>query len=150
MADLSFEIRAEWAGSGVEGEGMITASDQTIRYSAPASMRGKGVGTSPEELLLAAVTACYSGTFFRVLQQAELPVESLAIRTEGVVQDYPKAARFGRITVIPTVIGGDPARQPQYRGAAARARDLCFIGKTVRDYLAYTVGEVVIQPVASR
>ncbi len=67
--DLSFSIDASWTGTGREGRGTIRSGGLEIAYSAPASMGGQGSGTSPEELLMAAVTACYSGTLFRVLQQ---------------------------------------------------------------------------------
>ncbi|MCL8208763.1 MAG: OsmC family protein [Actinomycetia bacterium] len=146
MADLTFTIAAAWAGTGPEGEGAIRAGDQQIRYSAPASMGGKGVGTNPEELLLSAVTACYSATLYRVLTSRRLPVARLALRADGLVENYPDAARFSRIVVHPTVEGGDPARTVEYEAAAHRARDLCFIGRTVRDSLDYAVGTVDVRP----
>jgi osmotically inducible protein OsmC len=147
MADLSFSIRAEWAGSGRGGEGVLETGGDRVRYSAPSSMGGKGVGTSPEELLLAAVASCYSGTLFRVLERQGLPAERLRIDTTGVVQGYPRDARYRRVTVSPVIFGGDPARQPAYDAAARESRDLCFIGRTVRDYLEYVVGPVTVNPV---
>ena len=66
------------------------------------------------------------------------------------MEHYPQAARMSRITVCPTVAGGDPARTDAYREAAHRARDLCFIGKTVRDYLEYTVGDVAVTKTPGR
>lgn len=145
MSDLTFGIQARWAGTGIHGEGKIETGGQVIRYSAPATMGGKGVGTSPEELLLAAVTACYSGTLFRVLQQAQLPVQEIVIQTEGTVENYPAAARFSRLVVSPTVVGGLPESEDAYVKAAHRARELCFIGKTVRDYLNYAVGSITVR-----
>lgn len=146
MADLTFTVAAEWAGTGTEGEGNIRAGGQVIRYSAPAEMGGKGTGTNPEELLLSAVTACYSATLFRVLTSRRLPVRTLTLRTEGLVENYPDAARFSRLIVHPTIEGGDPGRTADYEAAAHRARDLCFIGRTVRDYLDYAVGSVNVRP----
>ncbi len=148
MSDLTFTIRAEWAGSGGEGEGTLNTGGQRLRYSAPANMGGKGVGTSPEELLLAAVTSCYSGTLFRVLERQQLPVQRVAIKTTGTVEGYPKEARYSRLMVSPIILGGDPDRQPAYEAAAIQSRDLCFIGKTVRDYLDYVVGPVEVQATA--
>lgn len=144
MADLTFNVAAEWSGRGRQGEGTMHAGEETIHYSGPANMGGKGSGTNPEELLLAAVTACYSGTLFRVLQQRGLPVESVRIRTEGVVANYPGDAKFNRLTVNPTIIGGDAASEEAYVQAAEVARQECFIGRTVRDYLDYTVGAVTV------
>jgi peroxiredoxin-like protein len=143
--DLAFQVTADWSGVGPEGQGTMRIGSEAYVYSAPASMGGKGVGASPEDYLLAAVTACYSGTLMRLLTQKQLPVHSLTIRTEGVVEGFPNAARFARITVHPTVVGGIPAREADYQQMAEAARDQCFIGKTVREYLRYTVGTVVVE-----
>lgn len=143
--DLDFSVRAQWTGVGQDGEGVMGIGPDQFRYSAPATMGGKGVGASPEDLLLAAVTACYSGTFMRVLRHAGLAVESVGVTTEGVVREFPTNAKFAAITVNPTIQGGDFTRQKDYEEAAQEARDRCFIGRTVRDYLDYRVGVVSLQ-----
>jgi organic hydroperoxide reductase OsmC/OhrA len=105
------------------------------------------VGASPEDFLIAAVTACYSGTLMRVLTQKNLPADALTIQAAGVVENYPEKARFARITVSPVIKvikGGIASKRDEYQTAAEEARDLCFIGKTVRDYLQYEVGTVTI------
>lgn len=142
--DLVFRVAANWSGVGKEGQGTMQIGSEKYVFSAPASMGGKGVGSSLEDYLMAAVTACYSGTLMRLLRQKELPAKSLAIHTEGVVKDFPKNARFARITVNPTIVGGPPLREADYQKAAEEARDRCFIGQTVRDYLAYEVGMVTV------
>ncbi len=142
--DLVFHVNAEWAGVGKEGEGSMQIGDQRLPYSAPANMGGKGVGASPEELLLSAVTACYSGTLMRVLDQLHLPGDSIVIHTDGIVEGFPATAKFSHITVHPTIKGGDPMRQGEYENAVQTARDRCFIGRTVRDYLNYSVGHVTV------
>jgi peroxiredoxin-like protein len=142
--DLAFKIQAEWSGLGREGEGTLHLGDHAVRYSGPANMGGKGVGASPEDLLLAAVTACYSGTLMHVLRQAELPADSVAIETDGTVEGFPGQAVFSAIVVNPTIRGGDARRTDAYLEAAERARQHCFIGRTVRDYLDYRVGTVTV------
>ncbi len=143
--DLVFSVGARWAGVNKDGEGEMQVGEQRFTYSAPASMGGKGVGASPEDLLLAAVTACYSGTLMRVLSQSHLPAQSVALQTDGIVEGYPTNAKFARITVNPTIIGGDVVRQADYEKAAREARDRCFIGRTVRDYLHYVVGRITVE-----
>ena len=130
---------------GQDGEGVMHIGQDEFKFSAPVSMGGKGAGASPEDLLLAAVTACYSGTFMRVLRHAGLSVESVSVTTEGVVKEFPTNAKFAAITVNPTIKGADPIRQKEYEKTARLARDRCFIGRTVRDYLDYRVGKVSLQ-----
>jgi len=145
MADLSFTIDAVVHGTGKDREGTITAGDEMIRYSTPASMGGKGVGASPETLLISAVTACYSLTLLYYLQKKRLAVTELAVKTEGIVSGHPQKHRYARIIVNPTVHGGKRARFEEYRAAAAEARDNCFIGQTVAaGQVAYEVGAVEI------
>ena len=146
MTELRFDIRAMWA----HGEGQIETGGQSITYSGPASMGGKGKGTSPEELLVSAVTACYSGTLVGVLRQADLPVSGVQIEATGYVADYPEHADFNRLVVSPLVLGGDPSRIEEYRAASLKARDRCFIGRVVRDHLRYEVGEVQVDSAGVR
>ena len=142
--ELLFHVTAEWSGVGRQGEGTMHFGETQVSYSAPANMGGKGTGTSPEELLIAAVTACYSGTLMRVLAQAHLPGTSVSIRTDGVVKEHPINPHFAEIRVHPVIHDGDVDRWEAYNEAAHVARERCFIGRTVRDYLDYTVGDVTI------
>ncbi len=142
--DLVFNVTAEWSGVGNEGQGTMHIGTDAYAYSAPASMGGKGVGASPEDFLVAAVTACFSGTLMRVLSQKNLPADTLTIQAAGVVENYPGKARFARITVSPVIKGGVSSKRDEYQNAAEEAQERCFIGKTVRDYLQYEVGTVTI------
>lgn len=56
--ELVFQVSADWAGVGSAGQGTMHIGAEDYVYSAPANMGGKGVGASPEDFLIAAVTAC--------------------------------------------------------------------------------------------
>src|SRR6185312_15027625 len=70
MDDLSFDVELCWSQAGAHGAGALQTNDLTLEISGPASMGGLGVGASPEELLVSAVSSCYAGTFFGVLRGA--------------------------------------------------------------------------------
>ncbi|MGH2966364.1 MAG: OsmC family protein [Solirubrobacterales bacterium] len=142
MSDLGFDVELRWSGTGRQGAGEIQTDDLALELSAPESMGGRGVGTNPEELLVCAVASCYTATLSGVLRRAQLPVDSLAVSAGGTVSGFPRHARFARIAVSPTVLGGDVARQAEYEVAAGLARDRCFIGHTLRPEVAYEVGSV--------
>ena len=96
-------------------------------FSAPSSMGGRGVGTSPEELLVSAVASCYAGTLFHLLAQDGLPAEQVRVRATGVVTDYPgSAARFSQIVVQPTIRGGVPQRAPRIHRLRAHGSRTLF------------------------
>ncbi len=145
MADLSFFIDATARGTGKDREGVISVDGQSVRFSAPASMGGKGAGASPETLLISAVTACYSLTLLAYLQKRRLPYNEISVRTEGVVTGFPQHDTYARIIVSPVFRGADAARQVEYQAAAIEARDHCFIGQTVAaGGTAYEVGAVTL------
>lgn len=144
MAELEFPLQAKWSGTGKEGEGKITIGEQTLTYSSPESMGGKGLGFSPEDFLIAGVTTCYSGTLFGVLKKAHLPVTEVVIQSKGTVSNYPLKSKFSGLIVSPTIVGGDTSRLDEYKEAAEKARQRCFIGKTIAGNVDYQVGEVTI------
>lgn len=146
MADLIFSTELQWQGTGREGEGKIKLGDFSASYAAPASMGGKGVGTSPEELLIAAVSTCYSGTLFGVLRKNGLLVEKVSVRAEGLVTGYPMQSKFSRLSVFPTIFGGNPDQVADYQRTAEMARDKCFIGKVIAGNVSYEVGDVQVFP----
>ncbi len=145
MDDLNFDIELSWSGTGREGAGAIQTDDQLMELSAPESMGGRGVGTNPEELLVCAVSSCFTATLFGVLRRARLPVDSLMIKASGTVTGFPGHARFARIVVTPTILGGDDTRQREYEAAAGDAHDRCFIGHTLAADVAYEVGSVEVR-----
>jgi peroxiredoxin-like protein len=145
MDDLSFDVELRWSGTGREGGGEIQTDDLALELSAPESMGGRGVGTNPEELLVCAVSSCYTATLFGVLRRARLPVDSLAVSANGTVTGFPSHARFALIVVSPTILGGDAARQGEYETAAGVAHDRCFIGHILAPEVAYEVGVVKVR-----
>ncbi len=145
MSDLDFDVQVAWAGTGREGLGTIDTDDLVLELSTPESMGGRGVGTNPEELLVSAVAACYTATLFGVLRRARLPVSNLAATARGTVTGFPGRARFERIAISPTIVGGDTRRRGEYEDAANLAHDRCFIGATLAPEVVYEVGSVRIR-----
>jgi peroxiredoxin-like protein len=144
MSDLDFDVELMWSGVGAQGAGEIKSAGFALELSGPESMGGRGVGTNPEELLVSAVSSCYTATLFGVLRRARLPVDSLAVEARGTVTGFPGNARFERIVVSPTILGGDIERRPEYDTAAAIAHDRCFIGRTLAPEVVYEVGFVQV------
>jgi osmotically inducible protein OsmC len=146
MSELRFEVGLEWSGSGREGAGRIVTDDIELEYSTPASMGGRGTGTNPEELLVCAVASCYSATLLGLLRHTGLPASAVRVEAVGTVGGYPARARFERLVVSPTIVGGDPARVGEYERVAETAHERCFIGRTIAGNVDYQVGWVAVEP----
>ncbi|MDQ2894114.1 MAG: OsmC family protein [Actinomycetota bacterium] len=145
MNELRFEIELRWSGTGRDGGGEILTDDLALELSAPASMGGRGVGTNPEELLVSAVSSCYTATLFAILDRAKLPVDSLTVDASGTVTSIPGRAQFAGIHVSPTILGGEVTRQSEYEAAAHAAHDRCFIGRALAPEVSYEVGSVQVR-----
>jgi peroxiredoxin-like protein len=145
MPDLTFNAELMWSGSGRDGAGEIQAEGLALDVSGPESMGGRGVGTNPEELLVCAVSSCFTATLFGVLRRAQLPVDSLSVAAGGTVTGFPGHARFARIAVSPTILGGDVERQAEYEEAADIAHYRCLIGRALGPDVLYEVGSVRVK-----
>jgi peroxiredoxin-like protein len=145
MSDLSFDVELMWSETAGKGTGEIKTHDLVLELSGPKSMGGRGVGTSPEELLVSAVSSCFTATLFGVLRRARLPVDSLSVDATGTVTGFPGDARFSRIAVAPTILGGDIELQSEYEEAAGIAHDRCFIGHALAPEVVYEVGSVDVR-----
>lgn len=114
-----------------------------MSWSVPASMGGRGEGSSPEELLASAVATCYTATLSALLTRDRLPWSQLQVGMEETVADYPGArARIARLLVKPEVVGGDSRRVVEYQRTAEQARDHCFIGHHLSAEIGYEVAAV--------
>lgn len=99
---------------GAEGYAMV-ASDGVpeLRAAPPADFGGPGDAWSPEQLLMAAVEACFLFTFQAVAQASKLKFTLLQVAGEGTVDRTDGATRFTAIVLHPRLTlpaGADHAR----------------------------------------
>lgn len=145
MANLEFPLQTVWPAKGKENEGEVKIAEQTFTFSSPKNMDGKGVGQSPEDFLVAAVATCYTGTLYKMLDSAMLPVDRVEVDAKGIVTGFPDNKKFSGLEVSPTIIGGDTSRLDAYQAAAEEAHDHCFIGKTIVGNVDYRIGNITVK-----
>jgi organic hydroperoxide reductase OsmC/OhrA len=127
MSELQFDVEVFWAGRGREGAGRVVTDDLEFDYSAPGAMGVRDTRQQPGR------APC--------LRRRDLlgnPVRSAAPRTTARhrrshrgTRDgnrLPRRGKFERLTVSPTIVGGDPTRSDEYDLAAEKAHARCFIG----------------------
>ena len=100
-----------WEGSLMEGAGRVTLESSglgTYDVSWPARTEEPNGKTSPEELIGAAHSACYSMALSNMLAQAGSPPQALDTKAEVSFQPG-KGITGVHITVVGTVEGMDAA-----------------------------------------
>jgi peroxiredoxin-like protein len=97
----------------------------------PLEFGGPGDAWSPEQLLLAAVEACFLLTFRAIAQASRIEFASLAVEAEGVVDRRDGGMRFTEIVLRPRVTlpaGADPVR---VRRALEKAERGCLVSASL-------------------
>ena len=123
---------------GRDGRGELSLDGKPVGFSMPGSLGGLGAGTNPEELLLAAMGACYSLTLGLVTAKAQPGIARVAAQMEGTVVEItePKRGlRFKEIRITPHIHLKPGAAAPDpaaLKAACEKAEAACFITQTVK------------------
>ncbi|MEE4564771.1 OsmC family protein [Paenibacillus polymyxa] len=141
----TFLLKADWNG-GRNSDGRIEAGQLRTAISIPAEMGGPGVGTNPDEMLLGAAATCYLITLAAMMERASLPVVSLALESEGIVDVTNNIFTYRRIVHRPRVLLSVDAAESQIEQAlrlAEQAETSCMISRAVVGNVALSTEPVV-------
>ncbi|AJE49855.1 OsmC family protein [Paenibacillus polymyxa] len=141
----TFLLKADWNG-GRNSDGRIEAGQLRTAISIPAEMGGPGVGTNPDEMLLGAAATCYLITLAAMMERASLPVASLALESEGIVEVTNNIFTYRRIVHRPRVLLSVDATESQIEQAlrlAEQAETSCMISRAVAGNVALSTEPVV-------
>lgn len=119
-----------WEGSLMEGAGRVTLESSglgTYDVSWPARTEEPNGKTSPEELIGAAHSACYSMALSNMLAQAGSPPQALDTKAEVSFQPG-KGITGVHITVVGTVEGMDA---DAFTGHAENAKANCPVSQAL-------------------
>ena len=137
-----YEVTMEWTGNTGAGTAAyrayersheITAGDKPpIPGSSDPVFRGDPARWNPEELLVAALSACHQLVYLHRCAEAGIVVTAYIDRAEGVmVEDDKGGGRFERVVLRPLVTiapGGDEALALELHHMAA---EQCYIASSV-------------------
>ena len=139
-----FKIKGSWEGDR-NGNGTITSHDVQIPISAPAQLDGPGIGSNPEDLLVASLTSCYFITLAFFLSRREINYSHIEIESEGIVEEDKKGLTFKEVIHRPTIVMsvGDEDKREDVERLAHRAEKACFITQTLKSDLVVSVEPIV-------
>ena len=131
MKPLPHHYTVRLAGSP-SGYAIVTADGPPeLRSAPPFDFDGPGDAWSPEQLLLAAVEACFLLTFRSVAQASRLDFVSLSIEAEGVVDRVNGVTRFTEIVLRPRVALAAGADRVRVQRALEKAERACLVSSSI-------------------
>jgi osmotically inducible protein OsmC len=133
---------ATWRGDLNHGSGTVSSSTSSQFRDLPVSWNARTADpeglTSPEELLAAAHSSCFSMAFSSNLAKAGFTAEELVVRADITFEkrDEGWTVVGSHLTVRGRVPGADAAA---FRDAAERAKDGCPISRALKGNVALSV-----------
>ena len=131
MKPLPHRYAARIAG-GPEGYATLSSVGlPELRTAPPLDFDGPGDAWSPEQLLLAAVEACFLLTFRSVAQASRLEFVSMSVEAEGFVDRVNGITRFTEIVLRPRVALPAGVDWVRVQRALEKAERACLVAASL-------------------
>lgn len=141
MTEHHFHFSAAWPG-GRNSVGSIQCGHLATQVSIDTGMGGPGVGTNPDEMLLAAAATCYLMTLAAMLERARIEVASMAFESDITVSVDAGAYRCKRIVHHPAITlprGAGAQQLEQVERLVLAADRHCMVSNALRGNVAIRI-----------
>lgn len=138
----TFTIEATWSGEGTGcGALRLPQGDVSIPIGGSKALGGCGTGANPEELLLAAVGACFVNTWAIFLKKLNVAHDRPSVRAAGVLGKDPAGGyKMLEMTLHARVPAPLIASQKtQIEKTLALAEKYCIISKVAKSAMPVNV-----------
>jgi organic hydroperoxide reductase OsmC/OhrA len=142
MKQHTYKIQVEWTGN--TGEGTKTYRSYSRNYvittdgkpqipgSSDPSFRGDPSRYNPEDMLVAALSACHMLSYLHLCAVNHITVLDYQDAALGLMDENSDgSAQFTRVTLHPTVTISSGDDQSKAQALHAQAHHLCFIARSV-------------------
>jgi organic hydroperoxide reductase OsmC/OhrA len=140
-SDHHYQVHVAWTGNTGQGtasyNGYSRAHEISIPHKAPIHgttevprFHDKSAYT-PEELLVAALSACHMMWTLHICADAGITVVSYADEAQGTMHPHGQTGQFSEVTLRPLMKITDPARIADAEAAHEEAHRLCNIARSV-------------------
>jgi organic hydroperoxide reductase OsmC/OhrA len=132
-----------WTGNRGSGTSSYRAYGRDHEISAPGksaaiagasdpAFRGDPAKYNPEELLVAALSACHMLSMLHLCADAGITVTSYSDDAMGIMrQNADGSGEFVQVTLRPRLSLADASRASELHALHERAHELCFIARSV-------------------
>jgi len=142
QAEHRYSVMVNWEGnlgtgtSGYRGysraHGISAPGKPVLPGSSDPAFRGDASRYNPEELLVAALSACHMLWFLHLCADAGIVVTTYQDRPEGMmVETEEGGGRFKEVVLHPNALLQEPVAPEVIERLHARAHHLCFIANSV-------------------
>lgn len=135
-----------WEGDLMSGSGTFTLGSGAVgpqQVTWQARTEASGGKTSPEELIAAALSSCFSMALSHSLAQAGTPPRRL--ETDAVATFGPTDAGYRMKTIALTVRGEiEDGDEQAFREAAEQAKDNCPVSQALKGNVELTLDAALV------
>ncbi len=136
----TYATRLAWSGStgaGYDGytrEHTLVAppAEQELRLSSDPHFHGDGRLLNPEQLVVAAASACQLLEFLALASKARIDVLEYSDDAEGTMDESDEPARIQRIALRPRIAVAGGASEERVLHLVHLAHDHCYVANSLR------------------
>ena len=136
-----FSISASWDPAAKEGRLANADGALALRHVGAAALDGTGGAANPEDLLLAAVSACFVQTWAIFVGKLKLPIPSPSLDAKADLEKDPAGgyhiARIAILARVPEALLAE--RKTDVEKSLSLAEKYCIVSKAVRGSVPISV-----------
>jgi organic hydroperoxide reductase OsmC/OhrA len=129
-SEHEYQVAAWWT-SGRTGIAKSRSNPNAIHFTAPKSFGGLEGRWTPEELLLAAISGCFTTTFRTIVSKAESDFTDLEVEAVASMRKVNFGYMFTEIVLRPALKIADPQQRERAIDLLNRAARLCLVSRTL-------------------
>jgi organic hydroperoxide reductase OsmC/OhrA len=135
-----FTSHLEWIGAGkgptrdpasFSRDLRVSIGPRTLEMSSAPAFRGDPLRTNPEQLFVAALSACQTLTYLFLAAKNGIVVVAYVDEAEGWLERSSGTMRMSRVILRPLIVLEDGADASKARELVDQAHAQCFIGNSV-------------------
>jgi organic hydroperoxide reductase OsmC/OhrA len=129
-SEHQYQVAAWWT-SGRTGIAKSVSSPNAIQFTAPKNFGGLEGRWTPEELLLAAISGCFTTTFRIIVSKAESDFTDLEVEAAATMRKVQSGYMFTEIVLRALLKIADPEQVERAMDLLNRAARLCLVPRTL-------------------
>ena len=125
-----FRVIAWWA-SGRTGIAKSSSAPNAIHFTSPPAFGGLEGRWTPEDLLLCAISSCYTTTFRAVADYSKLEYTDLQVEVEGLINKADTGYSFREVLIRVSLAIPREAEEARALKLLHKAKGLCLVSRAL-------------------